>query len=65
MVAIARWLATEVFPEDFYKLIPSQTIVSTMTGPLNPPILGDFETGLARKSPRIGGLGGSSPGFVT
>jgi filamentous hemagglutinin family protein len=34
-----------------------QTIVETMAGPLNPPILGDFEVG-ARKSPRIGGLGG-------
>ncbi len=29
-------------------------------GPLNPPILGDFEADLARKSPRIGGLGGGS-----
>jgi CHAT domain-containing protein len=27
-------------------------------GPLNPPILGDFEIVPARKSPRIGGLGG-------
>jgi hypothetical protein len=26
--------------------------------PLNPPILGDFEVELDRKSPRIGGLGG-------
>jgi CHAT domain-containing protein len=31
---------------------------SRIAGPLNPPILGDFETVLARKSPRIGGLGG-------
>jgi uncharacterized protein len=29
-------------------------------GPLNPPILGDFETELARKSPSIGGLGGEN-----
>jgi o-succinylbenzoate---CoA ligase len=33
-----------------------------IAGPLNPPILGDFETGLARKSPSIGGLGGGSRG---
>jgi uncharacterized protein len=30
-------------------------------GPLNPPILGDFETDLARKSPSIGGVGGEDP----
>ncbi|NJM48647.1 MAG: hypothetical protein HC860_22830, partial [Alkalinema sp. RU_4_3] len=30
-----------------------------MNGPLNPPILGDFEANLVRKSPRIGGLGGA------
>jgi hypothetical protein len=35
-----------------------------MAGPLNPPILGDFEAVLARKSPRIGGLGGGSAGSV-
>jgi CHAT domain-containing protein len=33
---------------------------SRIAGPLNPPILGDFETALARKSPRIGGLGGEN-----
>ncbi len=37
---------------------PNQPAVATIAGPLNPPILGDFETGLARKSPSIGGLGG-------
>jgi o-succinylbenzoate---CoA ligase len=31
-----------------------------MAGPLNPPALEDFEIGLARKSPSIGGLGGGS-----
>jgi filamentous hemagglutinin family protein len=48
------------------------TIVATVAGPLNPLflnapsgyILGDFETGLARKSPRIGGLGGVSAGSL-
>ncbi len=35
-----------------------QAIVAAVAGPLNPPKMGDFETGLARKSPRIGGLGG-------
>jgi o-succinylbenzoate---CoA ligase len=43
-----------------------------MAGPLNPPflnapsgyILGDFEIGLARKSPSIGGVGGGSRGAV-
>jgi CHAT domain-containing protein/tetratricopeptide (TPR) repeat protein len=33
--------------------------------PLNPPILGDFETVLARKSPRIRGLGGVFLSIVT
>jgi hypothetical protein len=37
--------------------IPNQS-VAAMAGPLNPPILGDFDTDLVRKSPRIGGLGG-------
>ncbi len=45
-------------------LIPHQPIVAIIAGPLNPPILGDFEAFLARKSPRIGGLGGGSAGFV-
>ncbi len=31
-----------------------------IAGPLNPKILGNFETDLARKSPSIGGLGGGS-----
>jgi uncharacterized protein involved in response to NO len=35
-----------------------------VTGPLNPPILGDFDMDLARKSPRIGGLGGGSALFL-
>jgi thymidylate synthase (FAD) len=39
---------------------PAQSIAAPIAGPLNPPILGDFETDLARKSPRIGGLGGDS-----
>jgi hypothetical protein len=47
--------------------IPNRS-VAAMAGPLNPPILGDFETDLARKSPSIGGLGGDSTpaptGFV-
>jgi hypothetical protein len=34
-------------------VIPNQTMVAIMAGPLNPPILGDFEAVLARKSPRI------------
>ncbi len=34
------------------------------TGPLNPPILGDFEASLARQSPSIGGLGGISLVFI-
>jgi hypothetical protein len=34
-------------------LVPHQPIVSIIAGPLNPPILGDFEAFLARKSPRI------------
>jgi hypothetical protein len=33
-----------------------------MAGTLNSPILEDFETNLAQKSPRIGGLGGNSAG---
>ncbi|NJM45919.1 MAG: 2-succinylbenzoate--CoA ligase [Alkalinema sp. RU_4_3] len=33
-------------------------VVFGIAGPLNPPILGDFETSLARKPPSIGGLGG-------
>jgi heme-degrading monooxygenase HmoA len=33
--------------------------------PLNPPILGDFETELAQKSPRIGGWGASVKRFDT
>jgi hypothetical protein len=37
----------------------NQSTVAKIDGPLNPPILGDFETGLVRKSPRIGGLGGA------
>jgi hypothetical protein len=45
--------------------MPNQTIIATVAGPLNPPILGDFEAILARKSPRIGGLGGGSAGFVS
>jgi hypothetical protein len=43
---------------------PNKTIVATIAGPLNPPILGDFEASTARKSPRIGGLGGGSSGSV-
>jgi hypothetical protein len=43
----------------------NQTIIATIAGPLNPPILGDFEIVLARKSPRIGGLGGCSVGYIT
>jgi uncharacterized protein involved in response to NO len=39
---------------------PNQSSAAAVAGPLNPPILGDFETDLARKSPRIGGLGGGS-----
>jgi hypothetical protein len=47
-----------LFLQDFhifikFNVIPHQTIVATMAGPLNPPILGDFEAVLARKSPRI------------
>jgi hypothetical protein len=30
------------------RLIPNQPIVATVAGPLNPPILGDFETGRSR-----------------
>jgi endo-1,4-beta-xylanase len=40
--------------------IPYQPVVTTIAGPLNPPILGDFEKARVRKSPRIGGLGGGS-----
>jgi hypothetical protein len=47
---------TEVKPE----ATSDQPVVATVAGPLNPPILGDFETDPARKSPRIGGLGGGS-----
>jgi hypothetical protein len=36
-----------------------QSTVAKIDGPLNPPILGDFETDVVRKSPRIGGLGGA------
>jgi hypothetical protein len=43
--------------------IPNRS-VAAMAGPLNPPILGDFETDLARKSPSIGGLGGGSAADV-
>jgi endo-1,4-beta-xylanase len=39
-------------------LIPYLAVVSTLAGPLNPPILGDFEKVQVRKSPSIGGLGG-------
>jgi AAA ATPase domain len=48
------------FNDEKPKATLNQTVVATMVGPLNPPILGDFETGLARKSPSIGGLGGGS-----
>ncbi|NJM48039.1 MAG: filamentous hemagglutinin N-terminal domain-containing protein [Alkalinema sp. RU_4_3] len=41
-----------------------QAIVAAMAGPLNPPSLGDFEANLARKSPRIGGVGGGSVGSL-
>jgi uncharacterized protein len=48
--------------EEIYKnllnLISNQPTVADRVGPLNPPMLGDFETDLARKSPSIGGLGG-------
>jgi hypothetical protein len=64
---------------DWQALKEDRAIVATGAGPLNPPILGDFELGemagplnsptlkdfetnLARKSPRIGGLGGDSAG---
>jgi hypothetical protein len=40
--------------------VPNQSVAAMVGRPLNPPILGDFETDLARKSPRIGGLGGGS-----
>jgi endo-1,4-beta-xylanase len=43
--------------------IPYQAVVSTLAaGPLNPPILGDFEKARVRKSPSIGGLGGELAG---
>jgi hypothetical protein len=45
-------------------IIPNQTIVATVACPLNSPILGEFETVLARKPPRIGELAGGSAGFV-
>jgi hypothetical protein len=45
--------------------LPVQTTVATGVGPLNPPILGDFEASLARKSPSIGGLGGGSSKSVS
>ncbi len=38
--------------------VPNQSVGAMAGRPLNPPILGDFETDLARKSPSIGGLGG-------
>ncbi|NJM44901.1 MAG: hypothetical protein HC860_01035 [Alkalinema sp. RU_4_3] len=41
-------------------LTTDRSIATTIAGPLNPPILGDFETAPARKSPSIGGLGGDS-----
>jgi replicative DNA helicase len=37
-----------------------RALAIAMAGPLNPPILGDFELDLVRKSPSIGGLGGGS-----
>ncbi len=37
---------------------PNQSMVTTIAGPLNPPILGGFEADVVRKSPRIGELGG-------
>jgi hypothetical protein len=43
---------------------PNLSIIARIAGPLNPTILGDFERVLARKSPRIGGLGGGSAGYV-
>jgi formylglycine-generating enzyme required for sulfatase activity len=49
-------LGSKTLPED----MPGRTTVVAVAGPLNPPILGDFETDLARKSPRIWGLGGGS-----
>jgi formylglycine-generating enzyme required for sulfatase activity len=49
-------LGSKTLPE----AVPGRTTVVAVAGPLNPPILGDFETDLARKSPRIGGLGGGS-----
>ncbi len=44
---------------------PNQPILPALAGPLNPLILGDFETVLARKSPSIGGLGGASALLLT
>jgi hypothetical protein len=44
--------------------IPNQPIVAIIAGPLHPSILGNFEAVLVRKSPRIGGLGGSSPKYT-
>jgi 5-oxoprolinase (ATP-hydrolysing) len=41
-------------------LVIEAVSVEAISGPLNPPILGDFETDLARKSPSIGGVGGGS-----
>jgi replicative DNA helicase len=38
----------------------NQTIVATMAGPLNPPILGDFELGSMARLPQTWGLGGGS-----
>jgi hypothetical protein len=37
-----------------------QTIATASTGPLNPPILGDFEPGSTARSPQNWGLGGDS-----
>jgi o-succinylbenzoate---CoA ligase len=46
--------------EQVVGLVRPDLVFGEVAGPLNPPILGDFEIGLARKSPSIGGLGGGS-----
>jgi hypothetical protein len=47
-----------------FHLMPNHPIATTIAGPLNPPMLGDFEAAPVRESPSIGGLGGGSAGYV-